>query len=664
MDDSNNERGQALASRVLTARIHDGLKDMSEPKLDELAWCSLTKPDTVQVEDFGLTHDDVRELCDFHEGRPFFRDPEEARSRAVRHIKQSVIAPEAATPSAFFKALERCWFDAGPVRQENLVGLALAQVHNTGEFDALQMAIEAIQGGGDVFTVSRVMTDSLPLFDGIDVPNLLILFGLMHPNMKNDLAQGFLYIAAGEWMKGHPAFIDEVVRGGLAVAGESSAPLLRAALVQGVASDRIRWLTRIHELVDDNDPTVSLPAIEALGLVDWHGADAEDIARAVAVIRAGLRSDDESVLVSSACAGMNLVDTAHDQHALVDEVVALDRRYVVRLVGDHLGYRGAHLRTRPWYPEKITLLASKTGQNEESYRGVDMVLSHLFKSQEKAACQRWLDTWASANAHDAPDFPEEFPQLFQLMSESGEDLGALLARWLRHDEVGVQKMARHVLEDAGLQDSSSLGFPPSVLDGMTPAALMHLVRRVLGNVFRDGQQISLIWSLTQTADAEDRSYGLVHDAMAGFVGRDYPAATKAHLESVVAGDATGPLMQLAQGILAEMKEYQDTLDALPRVEELRPLAEQHHRFVKERRRQMSEAFDEASKNSIWRQIATTIPLKAGRSSFSVTGGEVGEKLHLSSMSHSVSIPRSEAIDRIGSDLRRMHFNLGKDRDEQ
>src|SRR5690606_38626065 len=112
-----------------------------------------------------------------------------------------------------------------------------------------------------------------------DVPNLLILFGLMHPKMKNDLAQGFLYNAAGEWMKGHPAFIDEVVRGGLAVAGESSAPLLRAALVQGVASDRIRWLTRIHELVDDNDPTVSLPAIEALGLVDWHGADAEDIAR-------------------------------------------------------------------------------------------------------------------------------------------------------------------------------------------------------------------------------------------------------------------------------------------------------------------------------------------------------------------------------------------------
>ena len=78
----------------------------------------------------------------------------------------------------------------------------------------------------------------------------------------------------------------------------------------------------------------------------------------------------------------------------------------------------------------------------------------------------------------------------------------------------------------------------------------------------------------------------------------------------------------------------------------------------------NKAFEEASKNSIIRQIATTIHLKAGRSSFSMRGGEVGEKMHMSSMSHFMSLPRSESIDKVGSDLQRLHFNLDKDRGEQ
>lgn len=637
---------------------------MSESKLDELAWHCLTKSDAVKIDDLGLTQDDVRDACDFCDGRWVFRDPEEAESRTIRHIQQAVIAPSIAAPSTFFKAVERCWLDAGQARQDNLSGRALAQLHNTGEIDAVHMAIDAMQAGCDVFTVSRVMTDSLPLFEGIDIPNLLILFGLMQPKMKNDLAQGLIYGATGEWMKRHPAAIGQVVAGCLAIPGESSAPLLRTALVQGVASERGLWLARIHELVDDANAVISLPAIEALGLVDWSNSDAGDNVKAAAVIQAGLRSNDERVLVSSVYSGLNLVSTAHDQHALIDEIVALDKRYVVRLVGDHLGYRGEKLNVLPWYQDKIRLLARKAGQNKGSYHGVDLVLSRLFKSQDKAACLQWLYTWAAANADEPPDFPEEFPHLFQLLSESREDLGALLARWLTHDKIGVQKVARHVLDNIGQHKKDNPFFPPCILDEMTSKGLLHLVRRVLGNVIREGQLISLIWSLTGTVMAENRTYGLVYHAMVNFVGRDYPATTKEHLESVAAGGADTPLEQLARAILAAMAEYLDALDALPMVEELRPLTEHHHRFAKERRRQMNKAFDEVNKNSIWRQIVTTIPLKAGRSSFSMRNGDVGEKMHLSSMSHSMAIPRSEAIDRIGSDLRRLQFNLGKEDSEE
>ncbi|MBQ4855826.1 hypothetical protein IMW82_14220 [Rhodanobacter sp. B2A1Ga4] len=629
----------------------------SKSKLDELAWLSLTKPDTASIEALGLTSDDVSEICDLSDSRVSFRDPEYAKERAIRHIQLAVIAPAAKTPSEMFKVLQRCWLASGPTREKNLCGLALARLHNSGEMDALQAAIEAVREGGDAFAVSRVLSASLPFFDGIDVPNLLVLAGLAGP-------QALLHHAAGEWMKDHPSYHDEIVAGCLAIRSEGLVPLLRTALIRGAAVDRGSWLARIHALVVDSNELVSLPAIEALGLLDWSDARTEDTEKAVEVIRLGLQSSVERRLVAAVGAGLNLVSTAPDQHRLIDEIAALDRPYVVQQIGDHLAYRGEHLKMQPWYQQKIDLLATKSGQGEGAYHGLDHILAARCKSSDKSASLRWLDMWAAANANDTPSFPKRFSELFEALAQDNEALGALLARWLKHDDIGIVKMARSVLDDLGLRERGGLAFPASVLDGMSQPSLLHLVRRMLANVLREEQRISLVWSLTRTDSAESRTYSLVRDAMVNFVGYDYPTATREYLEAVVVKEGQAPAGQLAQQILEAMKEYYDALDALPVIEELRPLSEDRHRFAKEHYRLTNKAFEEASKNSIFRQIATTVHLKAGRSSFSMRNGEVGEKMHMSSMSHFMSLPRSESTDKVGSDLQRLQFNLDKDGGEQ
>ncbi|NKZ37365.1 hypothetical protein HF690_00165 [Oleiagrimonas citrea] len=629
----------------------------SESKLDELAWLSLTKPDTASIEALGLATDDVGEICDLSDGRVSFRDPEYAKERAVRHIQLAVIAPAAKTPIAMFKALQRCWLASGPARGDNLCGLALAQLHNSGEMDALQAAIEAVQEGGDAFTVSRGLSVSLPFFDEIDVPNLLILAGLVGP-------EALLHHAAGEWMKDHPSYLDEIIAGCLAIRSEGLAPLLRTALIRGTCVNKGSWLARIHALVADSNELVSLTAVEALGLLDWSDVEIEETEKAVEVIRAGLQSSVERRLATAVEAGLNLVSTAPGQHGLIDEIAALDRPYVVQQIGDHLAYRGKHLEVHPWYQQKIELLATKSGQGEGAYHGLDHILAARCKSSDKSASLRWLDMWAAANANDTPSLPQRFPELFEALAQDNEALGALLARWLKHDDIGIVKMARSVLDNLGLRERGSLAFPVSVLDGMSQPNLLHLVRRTLANVLREEQRISLVWSLTRTDSAESRTYPLVRDAMVNFVGYDYPTATREYLEAVVAKEGQAPAGQLAKQILEAMKKYYDALDALPLIEELRPLSEDRHRFAKEHHRLTNKAFEEASKNSIIRQIATTVHLKAGRSSFSMRDGEVGEKMHMSSMSHFMSLPRSESIDKVGSDLQRLHFNLDKDGDEQ
>lgn len=628
-----------------------------ESMMDKLAWLSLAKPGTATAEEVGLTPAETSDACNFLHDRVSFLDPEEAKARAIRHIQRTVICPAIETPAALFEALRRCWLESSAVREDNLSGVALAQLHNSGQVDVLHIAVKAVQDGAHAPSVSRVISENLPLLDQIDVPNLLTLIRLTG-------RQGFLQHAAGEWMNRHPSAIDVVVNGCLTIPSEALAPLLRTALILGSSASRAKWLARVYELAADKNPLISISAVEALGLLRWDEGTTQEIDEALKIVRAWLHSDDEQKIATAAEACLNLVSTATDRHLLIDEIAALDKPYVVSKIGDHLAYRAEHLKTQHWYLDKIRSLATKANQQAGSYNGIDHILSALYLTPQRDLCLEWLNTWAMVNSDACPSLPEELPQMFEVLVKDDETLGALLAGWLTHDDAGVQKIVRKLLDHLGARGKDNLRFTASVLDGLSPAGLLHLTRRVLANVLREEQKISLIWSFTRTLSAAIRTRSLVREAMVFFVGYDYPAATIKHLETVLVTEDEPVNRDLAQEILEALKNYYDTLEALPTIEELRPLSEHRHRFMKEHRRMMNAAFEEANKKSIFRQIVTTIHLKAGRSSFSMRNGEVGEKMHMTSASHSITLPRSESIDRIGSDLQRRKFILSAEPDDQ
>jgi hypothetical protein len=101
------------------------------------------------------------------------------------------------------------------------------------------------------------------------------------------------------------------------------------------------------------------------------------------------------------------------------------------------------------------------------------------------------------------------------------------------------------------------------------------------------------------------------------------------------------------------------LNALPDLKEFRPTSAKMRRFLKERQRQMNNAIEEASKDSIWRQIVTHIPLKAGRSSFQAIRGRYTNPIELKEMSHSIALPLSEISDPAGAERERRVFRRAK-----
>jgi len=63
---------------------------------------------------------------------------------------------------------------------------------------------------------------------------------------------------------------------------------------------------------------------------------------------------------------------------------------------------------------------------------------------------------------------------------------------------------------------------------------------------------------------------------------------------------------------------------------------------------MSKAFDEASKDSIWRQLTSHVVLKAGRRTFQSIQGRYTEPMELKGISHSMALPQSEISDPAGA----------------
>lgn len=634
---------------------------MDETKLNHLAWLCISKGPT-EAASVDLGNDEIPTGCRLsEEGRLEFSDAEEAARRAKQYIKDRAIKPNKHHPSQLFQELETFWFEAGQARAQRLHAEALSEEHNAGSLDGLQLALDALQAGGDVFSVTRVMADAFPQFEEVKLPLLLDFVAQSRALMGQDLMNGLPLNAVDSWLKRNPHQIPVVIAACVEAGGQSPSALLRISLAQAVNQDKDQWLPAWDSLLAADDVHVRQAAMEAVGLIDWKHVESRFIERAVEVLRSGLSSPDDSLIVASALAVLGMVATAASVHTLVDEVIAVDRPYIARLVGDHFAYR-TKFQDLPWIWEKLHQLAGKSSAGPSS--GIDHMLASFYRDHP-GEVTNWVRKWAEARAEEVLDpgftpFAKNFHELFSLLRrDHSGNLMVLLAEWLLHDSLAIQKIARQVFDELALAGQLSLAVPKEYLDGLSGPVLLLLVRRILANVFRAEQLVSMLWSFAESEDAERRTFPLLRGAFSEVVSYEYPSYVGEFLEAAHKELPQSPKKQLAEQLIQAQKKKFDALDALPTTEELRPTDDDWLRFKKIRRRSMARAMDEASKGSIIQQIATKIPLKAGRSSFSMRGGRVGEKIQLSSHSHSMLLPRSELIDPVGSAMRRFGFQMVK-----
>ena len=179
-------------------------------------------------------------------------------------------------------------------------------------------------------------------------------------------------------------------------------------------------------------------------------------------------------------------------------------------------------------------------------------------------------------------------------------LNRAVTAWLLHDDMRYPIVAFRVISRLQEPGAKSLVLDPTIIDTLQPNEIRFLVRRVLGFIVDDDAQIRLIFSLIWTCDAKTRTLGLVAEALRDHVGYDFPYQTIDYLKERQVAEGDEDIRALCGEVIAALKNHLAALDALPRLEELVPLSAKVHRFARERGKQMGKAFDEASKDSMWK----------------------------------------------------------------
>jgi hypothetical protein len=143
------------------------------------------------------------------------------------------------------------------------------------------------------------------------------------------------------------------------------------------------------------------------------------------------------------------------------------------------------------------------------------------------------------------------------------------------------------------------------------------------------------------------------------VGFDFPAVTCERLR-VLKVDSENPEIQAMCGrVINYIDDYFAVLKALPQIKELRPSQDLRIKMQKQQSKTMEVHKKAADENSIVRELATFIPLKAGVGSFSFRDGEIGQSSYLQSFEHSIALPRRHVLDAVGYELSQFGYRTSQ-----
>jgi hypothetical protein len=317
------------------------------------------------------------------------------------------------------------------------------------------------------------------------------------------------------------------------------------------------------------------------------------------------------------------------------------------------------MKNKEKFTEWVGLLRKLSPISKGAIDNYDYLLTQLIADESlHQFVLTCLSEWAAENANNVTrdkTIAEAFNTTISELANRRNLLSQLITDWFLSDNNQLASSAAGLLSHLQVHRLNDPEFSRPLLDELKQDDLVFLARRLLGFVISEEHLLSLTMSLLKTKEAQQRTFGVVHSLLANEIGQDYPISTIKALEMAMSIETNVEWISFYSSILDNIKAPMKALDELPNLVELRPPPSLQRQFSMAQSKKMNKVMEESQKNSIIRQLATEIPIKAGLGWFSFRNGSYSDTSHMKSFSHSVSLPRRYVLDTVGYELG--HFLL-------
>jgi len=538
---------------------------------------------------------------------------------------------------------------------------------------SVNVFLEAAKIIGDknrpVFDVLHLLEKALPYLPNLRAEDIATVIDAQHESTKRDMAGGMIFNAVELRLRSESKVAWDTWHLARDNMSESMQNLYSTTAQSLMHTDQQSLvLEKVRDDADCNDPLIAGAALWILGRgIQAHNLNGPDLDKCIAVLRSKTSATSTEIQRAAfrAVAHASLKD-----ERLMSELVRLAAGhddYTLAVIADFLFMNQQDL---PVSSSHFILLLQSLIRLSPSQKSAidnfDWVLHQLYATPEHRplvldCLTQWIIQHGSSSLQEK-DLIELFDQTIMQIANDKPGFQAVITRWLVAPEKQLAVACGGLINFLCIRGMKSPAFSPEVLNTFTSQDFRFLARRMLGYMISEDPLLSLTFSLLETDNAPERSFGWVYSLLTEEVGRDYAHATMEAL-TVRQETAISPEKELLEQIHAILLQRSSAMDDLPRLQELRPPMRLQRAIALARAREMERARDIADENSIIRAISTVIPMKAGRGWFSVSDNKVGPTQHLQSFSHSVSLPKRALTDPAGYAIAGILYRNAKRDDE-
>lgn len=407
---------------------------------------------------------------------------------------------------------------------------------------------------------------------------------------------------------------------------------LSTAIEAGASNDEVTYVNQAIKLLTHENELIIQRAIFALGRIDYQDKMLlEQVA--IAIKKSSASSLCDVILATSMRALFAVVSQSDDLESLF-----LD---FLNTHSDHLDGRYIHAASEILFydekkvsgnvePKLLNICCYTKPENKGTINNIDYALERILKRNSFDDCVVFLERFFELSEYKVS--VKHFDSFVrELHNHRDTHLSSLLTRWLLSKKIKLGKYASDLLRDS--DKGISIGFDRSYVTKENKGVHLFLARKACGWFFNQPRTaISLIESLV--LDAPEDELIEIQQLIFHPLCVSYPGSIRDYLETLNESKEDR-VKQIATDVLSEYEEYQASVKAAFKINELSPSEQDRHTYWRHHNKLMSESMKQARSKSF------LTSLFAGNESVLLYGNKSIHYIHHGEQKTRQEVPLSE-----------------------